>query len=116
MYGQSTTQEIQHKNFFYPKETMGTTIMAVKYDGGVIACADSSIFWLSKEHHQEEYTQSIELQIKLILYTIISQFWEVDMLVNHNKLLIKLDILLILMLMNKENFHMLKLSRECFKK
>ena len=26
---------------FYGKETMGTTIMAVKYDGGVIACADT---------------------------------------------------------------------------
>ena len=28
-------------DFFYQKETMGTTIMAVKYEGGVIACADS---------------------------------------------------------------------------
>jgi 20S proteasome alpha/beta subunit len=28
-------------NMFYQKETMGTTIMSVKYDGGVIACADS---------------------------------------------------------------------------
>jgi 20S proteasome alpha/beta subunit len=37
-----TTQETEHKSFFYPKETMGTTIMAIKYDGGVIACADSS--------------------------------------------------------------------------
>jgi len=26
---------------FYQKETMGTTIMAIKYDGGVIACADT---------------------------------------------------------------------------
>ena len=30
-------------NDFYPKETMGTTILALRYDGGVIACADSSI-------------------------------------------------------------------------
>ncbi len=29
-------------SFFYQKETMGTTIMAIKYEGGVIACADSS--------------------------------------------------------------------------
>ena len=29
-------------SFFYPTETMGTTIMALKYEGGVIACADSS--------------------------------------------------------------------------
>jgi 20S proteasome subunit beta 1 len=27
--------------FFYQKETMGTTVMAVKYDEGVIACADT---------------------------------------------------------------------------
>lgn len=30
-------------SFFYPNETMGTTIMALKYEGGVIACADSRI-------------------------------------------------------------------------
>lgn len=28
-------------SMFYQKETMGTTIMAVRYQGGVIACADS---------------------------------------------------------------------------
>ena len=33
-------------NMFYQKETMGTTIMAVKYDGGVIACADSRKYFL----------------------------------------------------------------------
>jgi 20S proteasome alpha/beta subunit len=32
----------EDNSFFYPKETMGTTIMAIKYEGGVIACADSS--------------------------------------------------------------------------
>jgi len=36
---------------------MGTTIMAVKYDGGVIACADSSIKKIMQEHLQEEFTQ-----------------------------------------------------------
>lgn len=44
MYEEMTTQEMDNKSFFYPKETMGTTIMAVKYNGGVIACADSSKF------------------------------------------------------------------------
>jgi 20S proteasome alpha/beta subunit len=33
--------EAQDNSFFYQKETMGTTIMAVKYEGGVIVCADS---------------------------------------------------------------------------
>ena len=43
MYKTASRQEQNHKDFFYPQETMGTTIMALKYDGGVIACADSSI-------------------------------------------------------------------------
>jgi 20S proteasome alpha/beta subunit len=47
MYDQMTTQEQEHKSFFYPKETMGTTIMAIKYDGGVIAVADSRIVLLT---------------------------------------------------------------------
>ena len=43
MYGPTTSQDQQTKDFFYPKEDMGTTIMALRYDGGVIACADTSI-------------------------------------------------------------------------
>lgn len=34
--------ESEDNGFFYQKETMGTTIMACKYEGGVIVCADSS--------------------------------------------------------------------------
>jgi len=34
---------------------MGTTIMAIKYDGGVIACADSRNLSIMKAPHQEEY-------------------------------------------------------------
>lgn len=47
MYNKATTQEVQHKDFFYPKETMGTTVMAIKYDRGVIACADSSNHYIT---------------------------------------------------------------------
>ena len=39
---------------------MGTTIMAIKYDGGVIACADSSIYIITKELLQVESTLLIE--------------------------------------------------------
>lgn len=46
MYETMSTQELDNKSFFYPHETMGTTIMAIKYEGGVLACADSSIFLL----------------------------------------------------------------------
>jgi 20S proteasome alpha/beta subunit len=60
MYNKATTQEVQHKDFFYPKETMGTTIMAVKYDRGVIAVADSSNPHLIQELQQEESTSLIE--------------------------------------------------------
>jgi hypothetical protein len=34
---------------------MGTTILAIKYDGGVIACADSRIFIFMQELHPEEF-------------------------------------------------------------
>lgn len=60
MYTQATTQELQQKDFFYPKETMGTTIMAIKYDQGVIACADSSNPPLTQGPHPEESTLSTE--------------------------------------------------------
>jgi hypothetical protein len=30
--------------------------MAIKYDGGVIACADSRTFSIIKAPHQEEFT------------------------------------------------------------
>jgi|JI9StandDraft_1071089.scaffolds.fasta_scaffold13591_7 20S proteasome alpha/beta subunit len=42
MYGAISHQEQASKDLFYPRETMGTTVMALKYQGGVIACADSS--------------------------------------------------------------------------
>jgi hypothetical protein len=60
MYNKATTQEVQQKDFFYPKETMGTTVMAIKYDRGVIAVADSSKLNLTQELPQEESTLSIE--------------------------------------------------------
>jgi 20S proteasome alpha/beta subunit len=64
MYGSTSTQERQHKDFFYPKETMGTTIMAIKYDQGVIACADSSTSPPTQEHPQVAATSLIESLIK----------------------------------------------------
>ena len=64
MYKTASRQEQHHKNFFYPTETMGTTIMAVKYDGGVIACADSSTNHITQEPLPVESTQSTESQIK----------------------------------------------------
>lgn len=72
MYAPSNNQERQHKDFFYPKETMGTTIIAVKYDGGVIACADSSNNLNMQEPLLEESTLSIELQTKSTTYMNIS--------------------------------------------
>jgi len=78
MYGQSTSQEIEHKSFFYPKETMGTTILALKYDGGVIACADSRILCPTQELRLAAPTLSIELPTKLILSMTTSSFCEVD--------------------------------------
>ena len=43
---------------------MGTTIMAVKYHGGVIACADSSTLHLMQGRPLGEYMQSIEWLIR----------------------------------------------------
>ncbi|MCB0370922.1 MAG: hypothetical protein KDD45_16240 [Bdellovibrionales bacterium] len=63
----TSRQEQGHKDFFYPQETMGTTIMAIKYDGGVIACADSSTSLYTQEHPLEEFTPSTELQTKSIM-------------------------------------------------
>lgn len=60
MYEPASTQERQHKDFFYPRETMGTTIMAIKYQGGVIACADSSTHQPIQGPRQEEPTPSTE--------------------------------------------------------
>ena len=51
---------------------MGTTIMAIKYDGGVIACADSSNLPSTQEPQPVESTQSIELPIKSTMSTNIS--------------------------------------------
>ena len=65
---------------------MGTTIMALKYDGGVIACADSSKNVFIQELPQEVYTLSIELQIKLTMFMNILSLSEAVWLVNHNKL------------------------------
>lgn len=74
MYNKATTQEVQHKDFFYPKETMGTTVIAVKYDRGVIACADSSKKYITQELRLEESMSSIEQQIKLTTYTSIQLY------------------------------------------
>lgn len=116
MYAPSNNQERQHKDFFYPKETMGTTIIAVKYDGGVIACADSSNNLNMQEPLLEESTLSIELQTKSTTYMNISWHWEADSQANHNKLSTKWDIWLIPMLTNKESCHTLKPLPECCKK
>ena len=78
MYKTASTQEQRHKDFFYPQETMGTTIMALKYDGGVIACADSSKYTSIQEPQLEESTPSTESQIKLITFTNTSLLLEVD--------------------------------------
>jgi 20S proteasome alpha/beta subunit len=43
---------------------MGTTIMAIKYDRGVIACADSSTTSTTQEPQQEESTLLTESQTK----------------------------------------------------
>lgn len=66
MYKTHTTQEQRHKDFFYPKEDMGTTIMAIKYDGGVIACADSRKPSNTQEPQLEESTSSTELLTRSI--------------------------------------------------
>jgi hypothetical protein len=31
MYQELSSQEMESKDFFYPKETMGTTVVAIKY-------------------------------------------------------------------------------------
>lgn len=49
---------------FYQKETMGTTIMAVRYQGGVIACADSRNCLIIQAHHPEVSTLWTEWLIK----------------------------------------------------
>jgi len=78
MYKTMTSQERQHKDFFYPQETMGTTIMALKYDGGVIACADSSTPSSTQELPLEESTPLIGSPIKLTTSTNISLLLEAD--------------------------------------
>jgi 20S proteasome alpha/beta subunit len=72
MYQPASRQERSHKNFFYPQETMGTTIIAVKYDGGVIACADSRKEHTIQAHQPEESTLSIESRTKSTMFTNIS--------------------------------------------
>lgn len=78
MYTQASRQELQQKDFFYPKETMGTTIMAIKYDKGVIACADSSNLTLTQEPPQVESTWSTEWQIRSTTSTSTSWCCEAD--------------------------------------
>lgn len=72
MYEPTNNQERQHKDFFYPKETMGTTIIAIKYQGGVLACADSSNSSSIQEHQQEVSILSTELLTRSISSMIIS--------------------------------------------
>lgn len=91
MYKTHTTQEQKHKDFFYPKEDMGTTIMAIKYDGGVIACADSRKTNNTQEPQQEESTSSIESQIKSTLSMTISSHSEPEPLVSLSKPSIRSD-------------------------
>ena len=78
MYKTMTSQERQHKDFFYPQETMGTTIMALKYDGGVIACADSSTPSPTQEPRQEESTPSTGSLTKSTTSTSTSSPLEAD--------------------------------------
>ena len=91
MYSPATQQEQDHKGFFYPVEDMGTTIMAIKYDSGVIACADSRTTHITKALQQEDSTSLTELQIKLTLFTTQSSFSGVEQLVSHSKLPTKYD-------------------------
>ena len=86
MYTTHTTQEQRHKDFFYPREDMGTTIMAIKYDGGVIACADSRKSFNTQGLQLEESTLSIESQIRSISSMTISSPSEQELLVSHNRL------------------------------
>ncbi len=96
---------------------MGTTIMAVRYQGGVICCADSSIFnTIFKEHPQEESTLLIELQIRSIMFMNTSAFWEAVLLDSPNKQPTKSDTSLAHIQSNKENYLMFSLPPECSKK
>lgn len=74
MYGPTTAEEQHHKDFFYPREDMGTTIMAIKYDGGVIACADSSKKYIRQEPQPEESTLLTVSPIKSTLCMTVSLF------------------------------------------
>ena len=81
-----STQEKELKSFFYPKVTMGTTIMAIKYDGGVIACADSRTLSITKAPLREERTLSTESPTRSTSSTITSSSSEVELQDNPNKL------------------------------
>lgn len=116
MYKTHTTQEQKHKDFFYPKEDMGTTIMAIKYDGGVIACADTRKPSNTQEPQQEESMSSIESLIRSILFMTISSLSEQVLPDSRNKQSISWDSSSILMSTNKENCLMSKLQQECSKK
>lgn len=85
MYGEATSQEQESKGFFYPKETMGTTIVAIKYDGGVIACADTRTYLPTQAHPQAVSTLSTEWQTRSISSMTISSFSGVDLQGNPSK-------------------------------
>ena len=85
MYKTHTTQEQKHKDFFYPREDMGTTIMAIKYDGGVIACADTRKSHNTQEPQQEEYTLSIESPTRSTLSMTTSSPSGQEVLANRSK-------------------------------
>ena len=80
--------------------------MAIKYDSGVIACADSRNLSIIKAPHQEEYTLSTELLIRSISFMIILSFLEVELQDNLSKLLTKSGISSILMSTSKVDYPM----------
>ena len=115
MYKTMTSQERQHKDFFYPQETMGTTIMALKYDGGVIACADSSTPFPTQEPQQEESTPSTGSLTKLTTSTSTSSPLEADWPVNPSKPSINWDFSLIPTSTSRGSCPMSKQPQECFR-
>lgn len=91
--------------------------MAVKYQGGVILCADSStIVFFIQEPPPVEFTLLIESPIKSISFTITFASWEVELPVNRNKPPTKFVTLLTLTPSNKENCLTFLPLQECSKK
>ncbi len=90
--------------------------MAVKYQGGVICCADSSTFFLIQELLLVVSTLLIESPIKSTTSMTISACSEVEPQVNRNKLRTRSDTWLIPTVLSRASFLMSWLRQECSKK